>query len=129
MNKEAVVGYAEALVASVTIQVIVPLVMFGLMLAAFWYLLHKAQKKADFHIEQVFVDSATGKTSAVNVVALMAFAYSVWYMTVLAMTGKQGTQEFLYFLLFWSGAPVAMELAKKWDGRLPWAKGPDSPET
>lgn len=127
MNKEAVVGYAEALIASVTIQVIVPLLMFALMLAAFWYLLHKAQKKADFHIEQVFIDPATGKTSAPSVATLMAFAYSVWYMTVLALSGKPGTQEFLYFLLFWSGAPVALELARKWDGRLPWAKGPDSP--
>jgi hypothetical protein len=126
VNKEAIVGYAEALVASVTIQVIVPLLMFLMMLAAFWYLLHKAQKKTDFHIEQVFIDPATGKTSAQSVATLMALAYSVWYMTVLALSGKQGTQEFFYFLLFWSGAPVALEVARKWDGRLPWAKSTDS---
>lgn len=128
MNTEQTVSYLQALMASVTIQVIVPLVMFGLMLIAFWYLLHKAQQKADFHIEQVFIDPLTGKTSAVNVVSLMAFAYSVWYMTVLALSGKVGTQEFFYFLLFWSGAPVALELARKWDGRLPWAKSTDSQE-
>lgn len=127
MDKSAVAGYVEALIASVTIQVIIPLVMFGLMLAAFWYLLHKAQKKADFHIEQVFIDPHSGKTSGTAVVTLMAFAYSVWYMTVLALSGKPSTTEFGYFLLFWSGAPVALELAKRWDGRLPWAKGTDSP--
>lgn len=126
MDKSAVAGYAEALIASVTIQVIIPLVMFGMMLAAFWYLLHKAQKKADFRIEQIFTD-ADGKTSGLAVVTLMAFAYSVWFMTVLALSGKTATQEFLYFLVFWSGAPVAVVLANKWDGRLPWAKGPDSP--
>jgi hypothetical protein len=125
MSADQAITYLQALLASVTISVIVPLAMFVLMLGSFWYLLAKAQSKPDFHIEQIFLDE-TGKPSAVPMISLMAFAFSVWYLAVRALSGKPDPQEFLYFLIAWSGAVVMIELAKKWDGRLPWSKGPNA---
>ena len=51
MNAEQTTTYLQALTASLTISVIIPLVILMLLLLGAWMLLVKAQAKAGFNIE------------------------------------------------------------------------------
>lgn len=125
MTAEQTATYLQALMASVTISVIIPMIMFSLLTLALWWLLWKAQQKPGFNIEEIFVSDETYKVSPWRVVSLGAFVWSVWYLATDRLSAKPDPQVFRDFLIFWSGTPVAVILANKWDGRLPFAKGPE----
>ncbi len=122
MNTEQAATYAQALIASVTIGVIVPLVILAAMMFAIWRLIVLAQRKTTFHIEEIFVDE-NGKTSASRFTMLMGFAFSCWWMSARMFGGHPDPTEFYAFLAAWSSSITLLKLADKWDGRLPFAKG------
>lgn len=121
MSEEQVTSYAQALLASVTINVIVPLLILAVLLVVIMRLLSLAQRKAEFNIEQMLHDDQ-GKPSAVRFLSLMAFAISSWYLAVRVLSGKPDPQEYLYYLVAWSGALVFVKFADKWNGSLPFGK-------
>lgn len=115
--------YAQALIASVTIGVIVPLVILVLMLAGIWRLVILAQRKGDFQVQQVFTDPETGKVTVSRFTILMAFAISTWYLAVDAFAGQKTPEFFYAYLAAWSNSLTLLTLAQRWDGALPFAKG------
>lgn len=123
---EQLTTYAQALLASVTINVIVPLVILFMMMLAVWRLVVYAQRKPDFNIEKIFLDDE-GKPSAARFVMLMAFAFSCWYMACARLAGAVTANEFYAFLATWGSSPTLMRLAERWNGSLPFSKAPPEP--
>ena len=66
----------------------------------------------------------TGKVAASRVLAFFAFAISSWYLAVSVLSGKPDPVLYFYYLSAWSGALVFIKFAEKWDGSLPFGKGP-----
>jgi hypothetical protein len=127
MNAEQLTTYAQALIASVTIGVIVPLLILAVMMLAIWRLILMAQRKATFHIEEIFLDE-NGKTSATRFTMLMGFAFSCWWMSARMFSGHPDPTEFYAFLAAWSSSVTLLKLADKWNGVMPFAKGAAAPE-
>lgn len=128
---QASVPYAQALLASVTINVIMPAVLMAVILLAVWRLLVLAQKKEGFNIEQMFQDE-TGRISPWRFTGLFAFAVHSAYFYATLFT-KYDNQLFLYFGLIWGGTPAAMlmaegfrDAARNWNGNMPFSK-PEPP--
>lgn len=126
MNAEQLSTYAQALLASVTINVIVPLVILVVEMFAVWRLVVYAQRKPGFAIEQIFLDDQ-GKPSSARFVMLLAFAFSCWYLSAARLSGNATANEFYAFLAAWAASPTLMKLAERWNGSLPFSKAPPEP--
>lgn len=124
MNAEQASSYLQALLASVTIGVIIPMVILLLMLSIIGYTLILAQRRADFDIAQIFCDE-TGRPTTARFIMLLAFGYSCYYLTAKLLGSRTDPLEFFAFLAAWSSSLAILKLAEKWDGRLPFTKGPD----
>lgn len=124
MNAEQATSYLQALLASVTIGVIIPIVILLLMLVVIGYTLLRAQRRADFNIAMIFCDE-NGKASAARFLMIMSFVYSCYYLTARLIGGKPDPTEFYAFLMAFANSITFVTLAQKWDGRLPFTKGPD----
>jgi hypothetical protein len=122
MDNAQIANYTAALLSSVTIRVIIPLVILAVLLAIAWRLLTLAQRKDGFAIEMMLTDE-TSKPSAARFLALMAFAISSWYLAARVFSGTPDPVEYFYYLCAWSGALVFTKFADKWDGSLPFGKG------
>lgn len=122
MNQQQIQGYFEALVASVTIGVIVPLFMFVVMIGIFWRLVVMAQRKPDFHIEQIFLGD-DNRASVARFIMVMAFAFSCWYLAV-GRVNTPSDWDFPAFLAAWANSLTFVKLAERWNGVLPFAKTP-----
>ena len=114
--------YLQALLATVTIGVIVPLIILAGLFIFVWWVIHKAARHKDFRVHECLLDH-DGKVSATRLIALMAFAVSSWYIAVQVINRQPAETEFLIYLLAWSGSLVLKEAASKWSGVLPFAKG------
>ncbi len=124
MNAEQATSYLQALLASVTIGVIIPLIILVIMLSIVGYTLLLAQRRDDFDIAQIFCDETKRPTTA-RFIMLLAFGYSCYYLTSKLLAGRTDSVEFFAFLAAWSSSLAILKLAEKWDGRLPFTKGPD----
>ena len=124
MNAEQATSYLQALLASVTIGVIIPLVILVLMLSIVGYTLLLAQRRNDFDIAQIFCDETARPTTA-RFIMLLAFGFSCYYLTSKLLSGNTDPGEFYAFLAAWSSSLAMLKLAEKWDGRMPFSKGPD----
>jgi hypothetical protein len=126
------VPYAEALLASVTIGVILPALLLFVLMGVIWRLVTLAQRKDGFNFETVFTDD-TGKVSTWRVAALFAFCiHSAYFYATLFKVPD--LQFFLYYGLIWGGTPAAVILAEgfrdaatKWNGAMPFTKTPEQP--
>jgi hypothetical protein len=123
VNTEQAVTYMQALSASLTINVVIPLLILLALLGFAWAMLSRAQRKDGFNVEDMFRDE-TGKVTASRVIAFFAFAVSSWWIAVGRLSGKTEDQAFFYYLAAWSGALVFIKFAERWDGSLPFGKGP-----
>lgn len=124
MNAEQAATYLHALLSSVTIGVIIPLVILFAMLFFIWQMIRSAQRNHEFKIHQVFCDE-NGKASAARFLMIMAFGYSCYYLTARLISGRPDATEFFAFLAAFANSVTFVTLAQKWDGRLPFTKGPD----
>lgn len=115
-------SYLQALVASVTLNTIIPLMILILLCGFIWRVLALAQRNRGFDITQVFRNDA-GKISGLSFIMLLAFAMSCWYLAVDRLSASPNPLVFLFFLFAWAGSPALLELAKKWNGQLPFAQG------
>jgi hypothetical protein len=122
IDMQDLTAYGAALLSSVTIRVLIPLLILFVLLGIAWRLLTLAQRKAGFNIEQMFTDEQ-GKASAARFLAMMAFAISSWALAVQVFAATLTPELFFYYLAAWSGALVFTKFADKWDGSLPFGKG------
>lgn len=127
MSAEHLSTYAQALLASVTINVIVPLFILVVMMFSVWRLVVYAQRKPDFNIERMFLDD-DGKPSAARFIMLLAFAFSCWYLAVRVLSGNPDPTEFYAFLAAWASSLTLLKAAEKWNGALPFAKSTNPTE-
>jgi hypothetical protein len=126
VNELQVAGYFEALLASVTIRVIIPLLILILVSVFIWWMIAKASANNDFHIEEVLLDAKDGKVSSTRLLAFLAFAISSWYLAVDVINGAPNYLVYLIYLLGWSGSLLLKEAVLKWNGQLPFAKSGES---
>lgn len=125
MNTEQLQTYLATLASSVTIGVIIPIAILLGITVMIWVLISRAQRDENFDISNTLRDE-NGKESASRILGFGAFAVSSWALAVTVFALPQYFIEaMLYYLVFWSGAPVVVKFAEKWNGTLPWAK-PDS---
>lgn len=127
---EATTPYAQALLASVTINVLVPLVMFVIMLAFIFWVLWRAQTSQDnaFQIEHMLLGD-DNRVSIWRFLSLLAFCVSTWYLA--AVLFRQGNdadwQLYLIYVATWAGTPAMMKFAEKWNGNVPFSHPPSGP--
>lgn len=122
MTTEQLQTYLATLASSVTIGVIIPILILLGITAMIWVLISRAQNKDGFDISNTLKDE-NGKESSSRILSFGAFAVSSWSLAVTVFALPQYfIDAMLYYLVFWSGAPVVVEFAKKWDGKLPWSK-------
>jgi hypothetical protein len=124
MNTEQLTSYFQALIASVTVGVIIPMVILFAMMFFIWRMLTTAQRNHEFRIHEIFCDEER-KASAARFIMLMAFGYSCYYLTTRLLAGNPDRTEFFAFLAAWSSSLTLLKLAEKWDGQLPFTKKPD----
>jgi hypothetical protein len=77
----SVPSYFEALLSSLTISVIIPLLILGLAVWLIWTLLARAQSDADFNISDVLRDE-TNKVSSDRLLLFASWAVSSWVLAV-----------------------------------------------
>ena len=123
MTGEVLHTYLAALASSLTIGVIVPLLILAIVLRILRNLLLKAQASEGFDIAQVLKDD-DGKVSSIRFLSFLAFAISTWALAVVMFAHPDHIDSaFLAYLIVWSASRPALELAQKWNGQLPFAKG------
>lgn len=123
MNSEQLETYLVALTSSVTIGIIIPILILLGITSAIWMLISRAQKDPEFDIANTLRDEA-GKESATKVLTFGAFAVTSWGLAVVVFALPQYfEQAFFWYLFFWSGTQVALKMADKWSGTLPFTKG------
>lgn len=125
MMQQQVASYFEALMASVTINVIIPLVMFLTMFGLFLWVLVKAQRtnarNEHFDVSQFLRDDA-GKLSSVRLFAFVALCVHTWAIAVECVNARLTENHMVVYAVTWSSSLILKGAVEKWDGRLPWAK-------
>ena len=94
MTGEALQTYLTALASSLTIGVIIPLLILGLMVAAAWRLLSRAQADPHFNISDVLLDDG-GKVSSERLLLLATWGSTTWVLSVVVFALPQHVVEVL----------------------------------
>lgn len=100
MTTEQATGYLQALAASLTIGVIVPLLILGLMVVAAWVLLSRANRDPTFNVVDVFRDE-NQKVSSERVLLFATWGSSTWALAVVIFAMPQHTVD---VMLIYMGA-------------------------
>jgi cbb3-type cytochrome oxidase subunit 3 len=96
-------------------------ILFG-QLVLLLYILYRAQKRKDFDAAN-FLKDESGKESATRAFAFVCLAVMSWGFAMLIFLDRMTEYYFLVFGALWAGTPVAMEMAKRWNGSLPFGGG------
>lgn len=126
MNAEQAATYAQALLATVTIGVILPALLLVVLLGFAGFVLWRAQSRADFDIADLIREQqadGTYRVSTWRFCSLMAFAIHSAYFYA-SLFSKPDPELFWAYGLLWGGAPAALLLAERWNGNLPFSRGP-----
>lgn len=101
MTDSALQTYLTALISSLTIGVIIPLLILGLVVWVMWALLSRAQSQAGFEISEVFLDE-TGKVSSERLLMFLSWAASTWVLAVVIFALPQHVIEaYVTYLGVW----------------------------
>lgn len=127
MNEAQASTYFAALLSSVTIGVIIPLLSLVALMVLFIALLIKAQAKKDFNIERMFMDEE-GRVSLFRVLSAFAFAFHSWVLMVAVLNKPDLNSDlFMWYGFTWAGTPAIAIIMSKWNGILPFGKSPGAP--
>lgn len=116
MNPQQATSYLEALLASVTINVLVPLVAFALIFGMFVWVLFRAQKGDNFDASEFLRDDG-GKLSKAGLFAFIACATHTWALMVETINARLTTEFVAVYALTWSGSLVLLEAIRAWKTR------------
>lgn len=111
--------YLHALLSSLTINVVIPLLLFAALLLPIVWVLWRAQRRADFDASQ-FLRDEHGRLSSVRLFAGFALAVSSWVVAVETVNARLTFEGYAVYLITWSGSLVLARFADKWDGALPF---------
>jgi hypothetical protein len=123
VNTDLATDYGKALLASLTIGVIIPGLMFLLMVGVFIWVLVLAQRRPDFDASH-FLRDDEGRLSSLRLFAFIACAVHTWVIAVETMGSRITVDQMAVYSVTWSSSLVLARFADKWNGALPWAKGP-----
>lgn len=96
------------------------LIALGILVAQFALLvwvLRAAQRRPDFDVAN-FLRDENGKESSTRAFAFVALGIMSWAVAMLIFMDKMTADYFFFYGVLWAGTPVALELAKKWNGSL-----------
>jgi hypothetical protein len=94
-------GYLEALVSSLTVGVMMPLLIMGLAVFLMWVLIARAQKDPAFNIAEVLLD-AQGKASSERILTIGTWVVSSAVLTIIIFALPNiVTEAYLTYLGFW----------------------------
>jgi hypothetical protein len=116
MNQEQATTYLQALMATVTVNVIVPLIAFALIFGMFVWVLFTAQRRSDFDASE-FLRDDKGKLSSARLFAFVACAAHTWALMVETINARLTTELVAVYAITWSGSLVLLEAIKAWKGR------------
>ena len=107
LKDSALDTYLAALLSSLTIGVIIPLLILGLVVWVMWALLSRAQSRPGFEISEVFLDE-TGKVSSERVLMFLSWAVSTWVLAVVIFALPQHVIEaYVTYLGVWGTTGAA----------------------
>jgi len=92
VNDDAVRTYLVALASSLSINVLIPLFILGLMVIGAWVLLARANRDPEFNIAEVFLDE-NHKVSSERVFLAATWGSSTWALAVVMFAMPQHTVE------------------------------------
>lgn len=118
MNAQENDSYLQALISSLTINVLIPLVGFIAIFGAFVWVLAKAQKSDDFDASE-FLRDDKGKLSKGGLFAFIACAAHTWALMVETINGRLTWEFTMIYALTWSGSLVLLEGIKAWQAKPP----------
>jgi len=124
-------AYLAALASSLTIGVIIPLMILGLMVFAAWILLSRAQASKDFNIADVLKDEA-GKVSSDRLTLLATWGASTWLLSVVVFALPQHVVEaYAIYLGVWGPVAAAKSFFRHKYGvpTAPEKEGKEEPKT
>lgn len=108
--------YAQALLASVSINVLVPLTAFLLIFGMFVWVLVRSQRRDDFDASE-FLRDETGKLSKGGLFAFIACATHTWALMVETINARLTVEFVAVYAVTWSGSLVLLEGIKAWKGK------------
>lgn len=114
-SAEKVGGYFEALMASMTINVFIPLVAFVLIFAMFVWVLFVAQRGDNFDASQ-FLRDDSGKLSKGGLFAFVACATHTWVIMVETINARLTVEMAALYCVTWSGSLLILEGIRAWRG-------------
>ena len=118
----AVTGTTTTISAWIDSHVDLASIMLVVMLYGCYRMLKQSQRRKDFDLAEMLRDEKTGKLMMLNGAGIGAFVFSTWMLMHDTLNDTLTDYEFGIYLFFWSGAKVAMVIAQKWTGDLPWSK-------
>ena len=118
MNDTQATTYLQALLSTLTINVIVPLAALMMLFGLFVWVLWRAQRNPEFDVSE-FLRDENEKLSGSRAFAFVCLGVHTWALMTEAINARMTHDLFMAYGLTWSGSMVLFEAAKKWDGRLP----------
>ncbi len=113
---------------SITAQLVLPALLLLVLLVAVGVMLWRAQKRDDFDLANMLRQSnMDGKESAAQLAILLAMSLSSWVLMSETLNNRLTADLWYGYLITWSGSPALLEIAKRWNGSLPFSKAPPNP--
>ena len=117
---------AERLLGELTLTVILPGLLLGVMVTGFIWVLAKSSGQSGFDVSEFLRDDAA-KLSSARLFAFVALCIHTWVIAIETMTQRMTSDMMMVYALTWSGSLVLKSAVDKWNGTLPLAaKGPTS---
>jgi hypothetical protein len=108
--------YLQALAASLTINVIIPLLAFVVVFGLFVWVLFRAQKGGNFDAAE-FLRDDKGKLSKGGLFAFVACSAHTWALMVETINARLTWEFTMIYALTWSGSLVLLEGIKAWQAK------------
>ncbi len=120
MNTEHATNYLQALAASLTIGVIIPLVILIVMVSLGWVLIGRAQANESFEVSDCLRDE-NGKVASEQILLMATWAFSSWVLSVVVFALPAHVIEaYVAYLGVWGTTSAAKAFfAHKYGGVQP----------
>lgn len=119
-------GIIKAVTGGLTIQLLLPATMLGLLFMLFAVIFIRAQGRPDFDFADM-LRGDDGKVSPWRFFAFGAFSFSTWVLMSEVLNARLTDQLLWSYSITWAGSPSLLKFVEKWNGSLPFAKGPNQP--
>ena len=118
--------FTGRLLGELSLTVILPGLLLGVMVTGFIWVLAKSSGQSAFDVSE-FLRDENAKLSSARLFAFVALCIHSWVIAIETMTQRMTSDMMMVYALTWSGSLVLKSAVDKWNGTLPLAaKGPTS---